>query len=168
MLIVISCDKQKPLEPDFAQDTTVKSLSKIRPPLDTLIIITDFYTTTNFPCALGGEGEIVEFSSGALHFLTQISFDNLGRRHVASHVNAANIKALGQMSGSNYTVTGASKISFPDLKPGTVATTSMFNFGLRGKEANSQLQLKVLYTLTSADELNIKVEEFSFVCRDRS
>lgn len=163
-LLMLSCDIQKPMVPNFTQETTVTSLSKIRPPLDTLIIITDFYRTTNFPCALNGAGEIVEFSSGALHFLTQMSFDSLGRRHTTSHVNASNISVLGQTSGSIYIVTGASKISFQFLNPGTVTTTCVLNFGLRGQEANSRLLLKVLYTLTSNDELKISVEDFSFVC----
>ena len=165
-LLVPNCDVQKPMAPDSTHETAVTSLSKIRPPLDTLIIITDFYSTANFPCALGGPGETVEFSSGALHFLTQMSFDDLGRGHVTSHVNASNIIALGQTSGSVYTVTGASKISFQNLNPGTVATTSVLDFGLRGKEANSRLLLNVLYTLTSTDKLRINIEDFSFVCKD--
>jgi hypothetical protein len=165
-LLVTSCDMQKPMAPNSTQGTSATSSFKKWPPLDTLIIITDFFSTAYFSCALDGTGEVVEFSSGALHFLTQMSFDNLGRQHVTSHVNASNIKVLGQTSGSIYTVTGASEISFEYLNPGTVSTTSVLDFGLRGKEANSLLILKVLYTLTSTDELKINVEDFSFVCKD--
>jgi len=164
MLVSFGCNMQQATEPGIQQQSERIFHSKITdpyfpsaaaPPMDTIIIIEDFFSPKP-SCA----GEGFEFSTGALHFLVKEGFDNTGRHHFKSHINAINISAVGA-NGAKYRITGSANTGFRDTPAGSYVSKSVSNFGLVGKRINIPLNLEFRYTINEDNKIVIEAVHFS-------
>lgn len=128
--------------------------------IEVLIDMTEFV-----PCALGGEGELVDLS-GRLHILEHTTTDNNGGVHVVLHYQPKGVKGTGQESGDTYQGTGVTKTSTNVTGAGLpYEFTDVTNFRIIGPGPgnNSLVHVTIHFTInangeTTADVVNAKVE----------
>lgn len=143
----------------LAQATTTRENFRIpQPPGFTVFI----------PCALGGLGEVVSFStSGYLHVHTELTFDPAGGFHLKIHTNAQNANAIGLVSGDMYRGTG----SFDDMIESSSSlpfeATHIANFRIIGQATGNNLLIHAtLHTTINANgDVVMELEKMSVDCK---
>lgn len=130
------------------------------------IFINEFrpFTVVQFnPCALGGEGELVQVD-GQVHVIFFEKYNGNGHSTQKSQINAVNVTAVGLTTGIEYRVVGGSR-SQSTVKPnddGAFTLVNQMMYISPGREPNMVVH-DTFHVTVNQDGVEVNVVENSFI-----
>lgn len=124
--------------------------------------------TQFIPCALGGLGEVVSFStSGFIHGHTELTLDPAGGFHLKIHVNAQRTSAIGLVSGDKYRGTGSFDDTINSSSSPPFEATHITNFRIIGQGTGNNLLIHATLhtTINAKGEVTVEFEKLSIDCK---
>jgi hypothetical protein len=116
------------------------------------------------PCAVGGEGELIELT-GQLHDLFHVTSDNSGGFHIEFEDNPQDVTGTGQTTGDKYQATGVTQDE-AYIKVGFQATfINNFHIIGPGPENNFLVHDNAHITVNADGEVISFHDNFSIECK---
>jgi len=118
-------------------------------------------------CANGGRGETVRLT-GDLHALFQVTFDEGGGRHVASHFQPMGITGRGELTGDKYQAAGVTRDE-RNFQPAAypVEYTYVNHFWIIGPGPGNNFLVHETYhiTVNANGEVTAQIDNFWGECK---
>ena len=111
-------------------------------------------------------GEIVNLTSGYVHFSSNVTTNPDGGFHLDVHWNFQNISGVGAMTGANYQVVGSSHES-SNTQPGAafnITFTDYFGVVSQGPLPNEKFQAVFHATVNANGDVTVYMDHFQFTC----
>jgi hypothetical protein len=147
------------VSPVLASATTVTTNVKV--PIDLFVFV---------PCALGGQGELVELT-GPLHILFVTVLNDQGGFHSKYHFQPQGVSGTGLTTGDKYQATGETQDTF-NGKVGSIGYTDTFvnNFKIIGQGPGNNFLIHENFHVTVHPDGTVTafVDNFSVICKSVS
>lgn len=99
------------------------------------------------PCAVGGIGEVVDFT-GTLHMVSVVTIDENGGFHLQIHTQPVNVLGVGMLTGDTYIMSGSTVNTINAGSGIPIETTFVSNLNLIGPGPDNNLRVQVRFQLT--------------------